>query len=1366
MAKQTSRMYGIKVKERVNYYEFGHEDAFITLYYESGVWIVKAGGHNKPAPSNVEWWCNGTQFQNGSEIFRFNDGDIVTYKVLEQHTDTTPYVNYMYDIYGNAAENVDYGNKEITYKVVPTNNGYACRVTKLENGLVKSTKDVNQELINKYKKAMALFQENPRYPVFGLLFDWHGTDPESGHLQMSYEILANNNYIKYNGSNYDKYEQIIEVQVNNFYNTYEIEDESDKYTAKRVGQDAVPSVILCKRKGGSNIANASKTKENIFSDVMYDHKEVYYNGHYHKAMYLVYDNPSVSGCWRKTHGIKQNGRSEQSIALTYADPYWFLMTLKNNIEYNGRVYESRKLLKTWKGTETVNVTLKQVTSRNKLQLSKDSYDKVAYNLNTIPENESLKIDMVVNGVGVKDSINLDITNTPYLFYNIEIQYTDGDWVIFSKYGHISYNGHTYGKERAICSFSKDDEVSLQITDNNDKYAKQQEINSNYEGTVYDIVAQPDSEYVTATNQRVTQVINPETEATEKVYTDIDTRTFHQSESPVDFYNIKFTYKASINKWTIYSKCGYIKYGGRTYPKGRSILSFGTDEYDPEDPHPEFHIEIEDETSKYEVVTTTMYYIKTPSSDVTLDYEVHTGSISKTIKVVKSKGGVEEPWITVNFYDAMYAPFEVQDIAFKYSNVTQSWELYSNSDELHYEGETKKKGTLLKEWSYRDVISISGIQVTHDNTDAVEIRTLTKTNGNNYTNKDLDVTIDWFDESDPDFHLAYSYSKNLWVLTAITACYCGGILFTKGQVIKQFQSKVNVDRFMMMFPHTVEGQTEYAEYYVDVIVDNVGGGMTTVNVELPRHHSESFTDKDISRGDDNTVTFTKQDAKSLYGYIWQKEEGPGPTPPPWTHIYDLLIGIESRTGDYGSWYGAVAAIEFNEIITRDSTAIYGTYTHMFYFGYYFGKAWFVRIIYNYTSNTYLCYYDGNSFKTIQLASGDVPLYFLDTNKILCIAGVTTSNRDEFSKYRVYQLSEYTKTLLEEYTLSDTVKERDILQKFDCNSPIYPSQAIFYSKYFKTNDDKIFTCYPCADLHNLLYATYASAFKYVDLNSHDIFSTYPIGEIKQDLSNEYDRNISRYEDYYWTGDILFGSYYGPQKNDFCFETDIIVGNKVYIYTGIAVYHTITNTNPPTIEKIQDFGCCLIIADIASGTYELKKNVMTFDYFFNNIAVMTDHNWFRSTPISKSLAIEYMDKKYCYIYSYADGGYYGNWFKIFEIDEDTGVLTLIKHYDIVDESEEYIRVTLYTNKQMTTTGYIRFYYDTRAFRNLGNNSYEIGLFTIIGDAIYREIYDGIYNYYCFKIIAFNQGWNVPLYLLFDNPLFNDSPRNFAFLGSLPFL
>ena len=623
MAKQTSRMYGIKVKEKVNYYEFGANDGFITLFYlsdiGSGAWQIKAGKHDGTNPkSDVEWWYNGRQYSAGDTIETFNDGDIVTFHILESHVDITPYVNYMYDIYGNAGENIEYGNKEVFYRILPSPvSQYACKVYMFENGMVKSTKEFTSEDIVKYKQTYSQIVDNPLYPVYNMLFDLHGADPHSGYPQMSFQAISNSNYIKYNGNTISKNETIKTWQAIGF-TGFEVKDDTNKYTAQKKTAEALPMVQLCKRIGGAFICQATKDKKNIFSDVFHDHKDVYYNGHYHKAMYLVYDNTGVDGCWKRNVG---------SLVLTYAYPYWFLMSIKAGIEYGGRTYEARKLIRSWKPSDSVDMTLKEKESRAK-ENNKD-INKVVYDITKTANIDSITVIM-------------------------------------------------------------------------------QEIDDN------------------------------------RQYTDLDTRTFTSAESPVTFHNIQFKFETT--KWTIISKCGYIRYNGRTYPNNRTILSFNLDE--------DVHIEIGDETNKYFVETEITYIVKTPNTDVSAIYSVHTSEMEKTLKLVKQIGDKEEPWVTVRFYEAMYIPVEYDDIAVRFDNTAMKWELYSNSDNLYHDGTNYKKGTLLSEWPYNVFAKIGNIVVTHENHEALEVTKIEKSNTNKVSNQNIDEDIGWHKADSIDFHISY------------------------------------------------------------------------------------------------------------------------------------------------------------------------------------------------------------------------------------------------------------------------------------------------------------------------------------------------------------------------------------------------------------------------------------------------------------------------------------------------------------------------------------------------------------------------------------------------------------------------------------
>lgn len=783
MGRQSSRMYGIKVKERVNYYEFGANDGYITLYYVENldIWQVKAGKHNQSSANNIEWWYNGHSYNVGDTIESFNDGDIVTLHILESHIDTTPYTNYMYDIFGNATENVQYGNKDVKYKIMPGRSTYSCKVSYFENGMIKSSKEFDSEDIRRFKEI----QPNDLYPVYNMKFDWHGMDPQSGYPQMSFQAISNSNYIKYNNNTISKGETIRTFQAVGF-TGFEVVDDTNKYTAQNKGKDAVPSIHLCKRIGGSQICTANKDKKSIFSEIFYDHKEAYYNGHYHKAMYLVYDNPGVADCWKKGVG---------SLSITYAKPYWFLMANKAGVQYGGRTYEARKLIRSWLPSDSVNMTLKEITSRKK-ENAKD-YNKMVYDITKQANVDSITV-----------------------IWQEIIETKDGE-------------GHTI-----------------------------------------------------------------------RQYVDLDTITFTSSDSPVKFHNLQ--YRFDTTKWTIISKCGYIKYDGKTYVENRAVLSFNLDE--------DVHIEITDETNKYYVQTETTYIVKTPSSDITVGYELHTAEGSYTMKIVKTNGADEEPWITVNFYDAIYKPFEYDDISLRFDTTEMKWELYSNDDNLYYNGTNYLKGSKLGEWAYKQIVKIGNIIVTHEDHDALQVIKRELTNGKLLKNNDIDQDFAWHDSESIDFHLSYSYAKGLWTIKAVHDCWCEGVKYTNGQIIKQFKTRVFLDPFSILCAYQDDPESPVITNVLYSFSINIGiDGVTTITISSNGHNSENYSDKDISHGAETILTFTKKDARSMYGYIWEKDTTP---PVPAWDIYDFIVFRD----DYWNTRYVRIKVENNELVWEHGTLL--------------------------------------------------------------------------------------------------------------------------------------------------------------------------------------------------------------------------------------------------------------------------------------------------------------------------------------------------------------------------------------------------------------------------------------------------------------
>lgn len=886
MAKQTSRMYGIKVKEKVNYYEFGANDSFITLFYlsdiGSGAWQIKAGKHDGTNPkSDVEWWYNGSKYDPGDVIETFNDGDIVTLHILESHTDVTPYTNYMYDIFGNASENIQYGNKDVVYKVMPGSSTYSCKVTKMENGITVSSKEFTSEDILQYKNSFSML-----YPVYNMKFDWHGMDPSSGYPQMSFQAISDSNYIKYNGNTKTKGETIKTWQAIGF-TGFEVTDDTNKNTAQNSTADAVPSIHLCKRIGGAQICVANKDKKTIFSDVFYDHKDVYYNGHYHKAMFLVYDNPGVADCWKK----KLDG-----IALTYARPYWFLMTTRAGIEYNGRTYEARQLIRSWPPSDSVNMTLKETISRTKEKVEVDVYDRFVYFISEQSRTDQIVIDykQIVptdDGEGgyyndyrdieVKTISSVD--EQPINYKKLKFELNNGSWTIYSKSAYIIFNGNTYKSGKALITFPLQGAVDIIVYDESDKYQTQ------YEHIVYDVEQLENVDSVTVKKQIVTQV-QDEQDHSHKEYVDLDSTTFDSSSSTVRFQNIEFRRNGTV--WTIYSKCGYIKYNGRTYYNNRSILSFSVSEA--------IHIEIADESDKYIIKEAITYLVKTPDSDITVGYSLHTSETALTMKIVKTSGDKEEPWVTVNFYEAIYQPFMHDDISLMFDTKEMKWELYSNNDNLYYNGTNYAKGDKLGEWPYRQIVKIGNIIVTHENHDAIQISKTSLANGKLIKNEDVDEDIAWHNSESVDFHISYSYAKGIWVIKAVHDCWCDGIKYTEGQVIKQFKTKVYVEPFSILCQYQDDPESPiYTNIVYGLNVNITPDGVTTITIDSAGHNSATYSDKDISHGQSVDLIVTKQDARSMYGYIWQKEETPPPGPWPSGYVGDIIIIQDPSDNRWGT-----------------------------------------------------------------------------------------------------------------------------------------------------------------------------------------------------------------------------------------------------------------------------------------------------------------------------------------------------------------------------------------------------------------------------------------------------------------------------------
>ena len=497
-------------------------------------------------------------------------------------------------------------------------------------------------------------------------------------------------------------------------------------------------------------------KDNICFDILHTHTKVYYNGHYHDAMFLVYDNPSVANCWMKRI---------ESIALTYADPFWFLMTTQSGVEYNGQTYEARKLIRSWKSEDSVDMTLRYTTSRKRdlPNPKEDKFDKIVYDVQCFAPDGHVVLSREVNGI-VDDS-------------------TD----------------------------------------------------------------------------------------------------FYPSDSPVTFHNIQF--RASSDKWTIFSKCGYIKYSGRTYPNNRSIVSIGFDE--------NLHIEITDQSNVYEIKKQTIYRVKTQAL-ASVTYRIWISEITKAVKIEKSTNSVAEPWITVNYYDAMYSPYNSDDLNIEFDNIDWVWYLRSNSDELYSDGQNYRKGELIATWHYNDTsLKLEHITVLQDDETGIEIK-VSSSGDVPYIGNDIDEIYD------DGLKICHSYSKGIWEIKSINdRTFYNGIQFLEGQTIITLKDGIVKDQSSILVEKIVDGSQINVMYYFYTNVDIIK------NITQLHINDASWSNKEVSNEND-TIVLTKDIAKSMYGYIWRKQKEPGPTP---IDVYTYFFVPIDVTGANGYRYIAAIRVSF-------------------------------------------------------------------------------------------------------------------------------------------------------------------------------------------------------------------------------------------------------------------------------------------------------------------------------------------------------------------------------------------------------------------------------------------------------------------------
>ena len=685
-------------------------------------------------------------------------------------------------------------------------------------------------------------------------------------------------------------------------------------------------------------------KETVCTDILHTHTSVYYNGKWHVGMYLLYDNPSIANCWMKKVG---------SLAITYAKPYWFLMTTQAGIEYGGQVYEARKLIRSWSSNDFVNMSLYYHKTRKR----------------ELPNPDTDKFNKLV--------------------YDVQC-------------------------------FAPDGQVTL----------------------TYEINTVPQ-----------------------------DSVTFYPSDSPVRFHNIEF--KASSDKWTIYSKCGYIKFDGKTYKTNKAIFSVGFDE--------NLHVEIKDESNIYEIEETTTYTVKSVQVG-SISYKLWTTTIDKSLKIEKTVDTTSEPWITVRYYEAMYEPVTIDDLIIEFSNVDMKWYLKSNNDDLYCNGSNYKKGELIDCWDYEYIQNLKYITVLVISAeDGIEIKKISS-GDIPYISEDIDEIYD------EGIKICYSASKGLWQIISVNdETYYNGLRFSEGQIIVSFKDRTILDQFSILVKKEVEDDVVpfinvmYTCYTgVDLI-----NGITTLTV-----NGMSWANKSATDANKSTIV-TKDTARSMYGYIWQKEETP---PVPTWAIFDFIV---FRDNYWNTRYVRIK-VENNQLVWDHGTLLaWANYAYSYGLGLYnsnyLNECYLsngyhgYKIIFNELGDPYLTTYDNFYRLPLRTSNYDgYPMIGIINNGTSIALKLTQEDTDPYDWYVDKYISNTTNDILIEQHIRLTDMWGVSVYDDSYNGKTF---LINNKLYFINNDNVLMTILVADESTTLLYNYGYENFNW-DLND-TINSLYPNG-----------------------------------------------------------------------------------------------------------------------------------------------------------------------------------------------------------------------------------------------------------------------------------
>lgn len=1027
---QTSRVYGIKVKEVRDYYEYKD----IIVKYEPNAdenWIIKS--------NHDVVWMNGKQYPKGSVIGSFKDGTIVRYVMMAQHESLEEVTNILYYVTSDIGmsesatpsdepipepepepedqikftiksvmvdglysklivkkykNNEEVGITEVTptkiveekmkhpsyaynflrvfrdlafdwesspqnyfslysscnylewngstyqlnnrlsrwswntpvdmeifdysqqYSPVDPSEGYpivkyligsqsgtddTIIIQKISDDVAIATETVNAERIRSYKNA----SNGQLLKIFGnLLFDWHGMDPESGYPQYSFTLVSNSNYLKYEGQKKLQNEEIKTWQKTTSVQ-FEVYDESNKYS-NGLDNGETFNVSLAKyidghQEGDTVVLNKGNS---IYFEIYHDHKDMYYNGHYHKAAWLVYDQPNLA---QKIFG---------KLAISWADPYWVLFSTTKGIYFNGRTYEARKLLKTWTDEEDVHLTLQFKNSRKK-QNTDVPFDDVQYVIVTDRNTDILGVAKQVNDYTEEIILFDPTTECPKTFHNIRFTYSAGKIYVYSLCDYIRLSGRTYQKGTLVIIWDKEEKVNFAIEDETNKY--EVVLSTTYEITTeqvtetdYEVKTQEDNsllvyKLIPMKDPDTGRVIEYKPSGEETIYYYDGIRGSYDKDQV--YYKITSTYTSGH-----YDSIGIRKYKSGVLVDSADITSQMIIAAKQE--HPDF---------PYLRVMNNLWFdwhgMNPESGYPAYSFTLISGCDYLNFNDVSYKLRSEIltwSWDTfqmINVYDYTvktnaYGWYVYNGLIFDFNPGTMMWTLMSGDDDLYMNNTNYKSGEVMQTWSYYDQVNIKNIGHIAPSHKEIRLKSSTVDTKNSYKTSVEHVT-------NPVYTIETITDQVDYKALRVTCDQPGSTAVTR--IIHIYDVANSSIKFFQIIIGYVTASSEWYiksdddKIYVSDVQYKVGEIVSKWGYDTNVNETIEVLVEDIKHTEKNDevkeITLAKDDGNFLYGYIWRKfNDSPAPSS-------GNILFLVYRYSTYSGYSGGVLYYDTNNHQSR-------------------------------------------------------------------------------------------------------------------------------------------------------------------------------------------------------------------------------------------------------------------------------------------------------------------------------------------------------------------------------------------------------------------------------------------------------------------